>query len=165
MKNNGTYNKIHKIIEVLERGGYWSMKEICTVLKQPKGTISPLLSALVATSHIVNHNHRFKSPYFVDVLKATKDVLKHYRITRKLSNERRKAKAEKLKKIVDSIAVSTPPQLTIDVEKNFKDLAEKIQPKNYDFERVDFFGIEEAVKLLKSKGYKILAPITEFKEI
>lgn len=78
---------------------------------------------------------------------------------------KRLLKAQRIQRIVDAVANETPAQLTIDIEKNFKDLGEMVKAQNWDFERVDSFHIEEAVKLLKSKGYKILAPVTEFKEI
>lgn len=77
---------------------------------------------------------------------------------------------KKLRNLVDSVANEkpyefTPAQLSIDVEKSFKDLAETLKDNNWDFQRVDAYHIEEAVKLLKSHGYKVLKPTTEFKEI
>jgi DNA-binding transcriptional regulator GbsR (MarR family) len=167
MKKNNTFSRIHKIYDILDRGGFFSAQEISEITGEPKGTISPLLSALVSTKNIVNdRGNGYKSEYFhKDLKQIAQDVAKHEKNRREIIQGKRKAKLKKLQNIVDQVANEMPAQLSIDVEKNFKDIAEKVKNENWDFERVDSFHIDEAVKMLKSKGYKILAPVTEFKEI
>ena len=167
MRKDNTLTRVEKIYDVLGRGGYWSTQEITEILGEPKGTISPFISAMEATGNLVNTDHRYTKP--LPMVKSCRqvanDIRKHYKKMREETLKKRWAKLEKIKNIVNQVANETPSQLSIDVEKNFKDIAEKVKNQNWDFERVDSFHIEEAVKLLKSKGYKILAPVTEFKEI
>lgn len=47
--------------------------------------------------------------------------------------------------------------------RDHKSIQARTKTKNFQTETDDY--IEEAVALLKSRGYKILAPVTEFKEI
>jgi hypothetical protein len=172
MKKNNTFARIHKIYDILSRGGFFSSQEIAEITGEPKGTISPLLSALVATKNIVNdRGHGYKCDYFhKDLKQIAQDIAKYEKSRRQIIQGKRRAKMKKLRNIVDSVANEkpyefTPAQLSIDIEKNFKDLAETVKNQNWDFQRVDAYHIEEAVRLLKSHGYKVLKPTTEFKEI
>lgn len=167
MRTNNTYNRIQKIYDVLGRGGFFSTNEISEITGEPKGTVSPLLSALTATKNIYNdRGNGYKCEYFhKDLKKVAQDVANYEKNRREMIKAKRIVKAQRLQKIVDAVANETPAQLTIDIEKNFKDLAETVKAQKWDFQRDDLFHIEEAVKLLKSRGYKVLAPVTEFKEI
>jgi hypothetical protein len=172
MKKNNTFTRIHKIYYILSRGGFFSSQEIAEITGEPKGTISPLLSALVATKNIINdRGNGYKCEYFHKDLKhVANDIANHEKNRREIIQGKRKEKMKKLRNLVDSVANEkpyefTPAQLSIDIEKNFKDLAETVKNQNWDFQRLDAYHIEEAVKLLKSHGYKVLKPTTEFKEI
>lgn len=167
MRKDNTLTRVEKIYDILNRGGYWSTHEITEILGEPKGTISPFISAMEATGNLVRTDHRYTKP--LPMVKSCRlvanDIRKHYKKVRAEKWEKRAPKMQKIKNLIDMIADETPAQLTIDIEKNFKDLGEMVKAHNWDFDRVDSFHIEEAVKLLKSRGYKVLAPVTEFKEI
>lgn len=167
MKKNNTFNRIHKIYDILSRGGFFSAQQIAEITGEPKGTISPLLSALVITKNIINdRGHGYKCDYFhKDLKQIAQDVAKHEKNRREIIQGKRKAKMKKLQNIVNQVANEKPAQLSIDIKENFKELAETLKNKKWDFQRDDSFHIEEAVKLLKTRGYKVLAPVTEFKEI
>jgi hypothetical protein len=168
MRRNNSAKRTQRIYNLYKNGeGAYSTEEITKLLGEKKGTISPFISAMVATGNLIKFsNGLYKLPKLCQNAEwVANDIKNYYRESRERVLARKIFKAEKLKNLIDEVASETPAQLSIDVEKNFKDIAEKVKNENWDFERVDSFHIDEAVKLLKSKGYKILAPVTEFKEI
>lgn len=156
MRKNNTYNRIQKIYDVLGRGGFFSTNEISEITGEPKGTVSPLLSALTATKNIYNdRGNGYKCEYFhKDLKKVAQDVANYEKNRREMIKAKRIVKAQRLQKIVDAVANGMSTQLTIDTEKNFQ-----TELNEYAAET------SAAIEMLKSRGYKVLAPVTEFKEI
>jgi hypothetical protein len=151
MRKDKTQIRVEKIYDIIGRGGGWSTAEITEILGEPKGTISPFMSALEATGNIVNHNHKYVLPLPVtkSIRQITKDVRNHYYATRKKTLEKRAHKMSKIENIVNGLfdEPKTPPV------------------KKLSFESITDVHISDAIHLLKSNGYKVLKPTTEFKEI
>jgi hypothetical protein len=151
MRKDKTQTRVEKIYDIMNRGGYWSTAEITQILGEPKGTISPFMSALEATGNLLNHNHKYILPFPQNksIRQIAKDVQNHYYAMRKKTLAKRADKMSKMENIVNSLfeEPKTPP-------------VEKI-----GFESITAVHISDAIHLLKSNGYKILKPTTEFKEI
>jgi hypothetical protein len=154
MKKNNNFARIHKIFDVLSRGGFFSCQEIAEITGEPKGTISPLLSALVATKNIFNdRGHGYKCDYFhKDLKQIAQEIAKHEKNRRQTIQGKRRAKMKKLQNLVDSVANEIPYEFTPPIPK-------------LTFENITDVHISDAIQLLKSSGYKVLKPTTEFKEI
>ena len=149
MRKENTVNRVVKIYDLLQHHKkYLSRRELIELLNEPQGTVSPFLSWMLKTRHLLQDEDggKFYLPTFlappVKVAKEIQKLLKTERL------ERQQRKAERLKKVVNSLFEE--PTLPI--------------PK-LEFQRSEPQDIENAIALLKSNGYKVLKQITEFKEI
>jgi hypothetical protein len=151
MRKDRIFLRVSKITDLLGRGEAWTASEIATQLNEPKGTISPFISAMLENKHLVQTPEGlYKLPDWPKRDQVVSEELKKYFKKRAVINrEKREQKAAKLKNIVNSLfdEPKSPP-------------VEKI-----GFESITAVHISDAIHLLKSNGYKILKPTTEFKEI
>lgn len=145
-----TLQRVKKIQDLLARGGYWTALEITEAIQEPKGTVSPFLTSLVATQNVLCHKNKYKLPDFPKRPDYIANEVKIYdRKHRKIRREKRELMLAKLK-IISQPFIKNPEPLNL-----FRgEEVETIQVK-----------IQNAIELLKSNGYKILAKKTEYTEI
>ena len=145
-----TLQRVKLVYDLLGRGGYWTANEITEAIGQPKGTISPFLSFLVQTKNVVYHNHKYKLPDFPKRADYVANDIKA------LVNGKRKIRIEKRNKRFESLKITPQP---------FPKNPEPLNLfKGEEFETIQV-KIQNAIELLKSNGYKILAKKTEYTEI
>ncbi len=145
MKKNNFVERIEKIYDLLGRGHAMNTEELYQLMKEPKGTVSPFLSWMVRTGNLLKTNDGYMVTAFQnEPQKVARDI--RNLIAKDRENRINKAKAYRYSR---GLFDNQPKE--INVERNFEDL------KTHE--------IKAAIELLKSNGYKILKPTTEFKEI
>jgi hypothetical protein len=145
MKKNNFVERIEKIYDLLGRGHAMNTEELYQLMKEPKGTVSPFLSWMVRTGNLLKTNDGYMVTAFQnEPQKVARDI--RNLIAKDRENRINKAKAYRY-------------------SRGLFDQPKKPEPITLNFDRVDSEAIEAAIDLLKSNGYKILKPTTEFKEI
>jgi len=151
MRKDTIYLRVCKITDLLGRGEAWTANEIAKHLNEPKGTVSPFISAMLENKHLVQTpDGLYKLPDWPKRDQVVSEELKKYFKKRAVINRaNRQQKALKLENIVNSLfeEPNTPPV------------------KKLTFECITDVHISDAIQMLKSNGYKVLKPTTEFKEI
>ena len=147
MRKDKIYLRVCSITDLLSRGEGWTCNEISEQLKEPKGTISPFISAMLGLKHLIQTKEGlYKLPDWPKRNQVVAEDLKKF-FRNKYLKHYNKTKEER----------QPLSQLKIEVEKTRSELREIISAHASE--------IESAIELLKSNGYKVLKPTTEFKEV
>jgi hypothetical protein len=145
MRKGNFVERIEKIYDLLGRGHAMNTEQLYQLMNEPKGTVSPFLSWMVRTGHLLKESDGYNLiPFPSDPKKVARDI-------REIIQADRKKRIDSRKAYFNSRGLFEEPK--------------KAQTIKLDFDREISGAIEAAIDLLKSNGYKVLKPTTEFKEI
>jgi hypothetical protein len=155
MRKDRIFLRVSKITDLLGRGEAWTANEIAKQLNEPKGTVSPFISAMLENKHLVQTPEGlYKLPDWPKRDQVVSEELKRFFKKKYVINRaKRQEKAAKIENIVNSLFDEPKPEPKKLIEQWIHEKPAKPEK------------IQAAVELLKSNGYKVLKPTTEFKEI
>lgn len=135
MRKGNLTQRIEKIYQLIDHWNDASALDLSKQMSQPIGTVSACLSYMVKGGYLYRNNRLYTIRVKTDPREVALKI-------RGFIKENKAMKKEK--ELIEA----------------------RSERKNFQIE-IDDYGAETsiAIELLKSRGYKILAPVTEFKEI
>jgi len=143
MRNGNLIKRIESIYRILEHyGGEASSEDISKAINEPVGTVSACLSYMVKGGYLYRNNRIYTIRLKHDPREVASKIRSLIRENKAIKKERELMRQRSLFSQPKKESEGVRPEM----------------PQNAP-------SIEAAIEMLKSRGYKILAPITEFKEI
>lgn len=154
MRKENVLQRIEKIYDLLGRGHAMNTQQLFELMNEPKGTVSPFLSWMVRTGHLLKNNEGYLlTPFPSDPKKVAQDI-------RNLNFADRQRRIEQAKKFKTQRGLFEEPKSSEPKKLVSTWIGSHLQT---DTEAAD--KITDAICLLKSYGYKVLKRTTEYKEV
>jgi len=142
MRKGNLTPRIENIYQWIEHWGDASAENLSQSMNEPIGTISACLSYMVKCGYLYRNNRLYTIRVKQDPREVALKIRGLIRENKMIKKERELIRQRSLFSQSKKEAEGVRPEMPLNAP-----------------------SIEAAVELLKSKGYKILAPVTEFKEI
>lgn len=143
MRKGNLTQRIQNIYRLIEHySGEASSDDISKAVNEPVGTVSACLSYMVKSGYLYRNNRIYTIRVKHDPREVAAKIRSLIRENKTIRKERELMRQRSLFSQPKKESEGVRPEM----------------PQNAP-------SIEAAIELLKSRGYKVLAPITEFKEI